>query len=120
MKREIVNKIRFVFEELLPPILRDSFIFKYFIQKTFRSDELHFNLKNNFTKLSNKDLINYYKNNPNIQGETDLSKKILKYILDNIIGERILDAGCGRFFLLKKNKTNFSKKKTLWNRLSNR
>ena len=28
MKRETTNKIRFVLEDLLPPLLRDSFIFK--------------------------------------------------------------------------------------------
>jgi ubiquinone/menaquinone biosynthesis C-methylase UbiE len=111
MKRELVNKIRFFLEEIIPPIIRDSFFVKFLIKKTFRSDKMHFALKENFLNLTNKQIINYYKINPNLQGETDLSKKILKKILKEIDGEKILDAGCGRFFLLKEIRKIFPKKK---------
>jgi len=29
MKRENTNKIKFILEEIIPPIIRDSFIFKF-------------------------------------------------------------------------------------------
>ena len=40
MKRENTNKIRFVLEELLPPIFRDSFIFKLIVKFLYRDDNI--------------------------------------------------------------------------------
>ena len=45
MKRENTNKIRFVLEELLPPIFRDSFIFKLIVKFLYRDVKTHQNLK---------------------------------------------------------------------------
>jgi hypothetical protein len=45
MRRSLINKIRFILEELLPPILRDSAIFKYIVKYFYRKDHLHENLK---------------------------------------------------------------------------
>ena len=48
MKRENINKIRFILEELLPPFLRDSFIFKLIIKYFYRQDKTHQKLKSIF------------------------------------------------------------------------
>lgn len=41
MNRSLVNIIRYIFEEILPPILRDSIIFKYIVKFFYREDKLH-------------------------------------------------------------------------------
>ena len=64
MKRENTNKIRYVLEELLPPILRDSFIFKIIIKYLYRKDETHQILKSKIITLSKKKYKDYYKNIP--------------------------------------------------------
>ena len=101
MNRETSNKIRFIIEELLPPIIRDSFIFTYIIKKIHRSDDLHFKLKEKIFS-SKKDIYNkYYKIESKIHNETDLSKKCIREIHKNIKGMEIIDVGCGNGYLLK-------------------
>ena len=55
MKRENTNKIRFVLEELLPPILRDSFIFKLIVKKLYKM------IKPSKSKITSKYLKKYKK-----------------------------------------------------------
>ena len=102
MKRENTNKIRFVLEELLPPILRDSFIFKLIVKKLYRNDKTHQNLKYNILNLSKKKYKKYYENMPQIHNNSDLSKKCIDEILRYIKPRSIIDVGCGNGFLLKK------------------
>ena len=40
MKRENTNKIRFILEEIIPPIIRDSFIFKFITKKVMKNKNL--------------------------------------------------------------------------------
>ena len=102
MKRENTNKIRFVLEELLPPILRDSFIFKLIVKKLYRNDKTHQNLKYNILNISKKKYKKYYENMPQIHNNSDLSKKCIDEILRYIKPRSIIDVGCGNGFLLKK------------------
>ena len=107
MKRENTNKIRFVLEELLPPIFRDSFIFKLLIQFLYRDDKIHQNLKSNIINLSEKEYIKYYENMPQIHDNSDLSEICIKEILKHIKKGEILDVGCGNGFLLKRIRKKF-------------
>ena len=102
MKRENTNKIRFVLEELLPPILRDSFIFKLIVKKLYRNDKTHQNLKYNILNISKKKYKKYYENMPQIHNNSDLSNKCIDEILRYIKPRSIIDVGCGNGFLLKK------------------
>ena len=102
MKRENTNKIRFVLEEILPPILRDSFIFKLIIKKLYRNDKTHQNLKYNIINISKKKYKKYYENMPQIHNNSDLSNKCINEILRYIKPSSIIDVGCGNGFLLKK------------------
>ena len=101
MKRENTNKIRFVLEEILPPVLRDSFIFKFIIRKLYRKDKTHEKLKSNILNISKNEYKNYYKNMPKIHENSDLSKICIDEILKNIKPKNIIDIGCGNGYLLK-------------------
>ena len=90
MKRENTNKIRFVLEEILPPIIRDSLIFKFIVKQLYRKDKTHEKLKSNILKISKSEYKNYYKNLPEIHQNSD-----------NIKPVSIIDVGCGNGFLLK-------------------
>jgi ubiquinone/menaquinone biosynthesis C-methylase UbiE len=54
--------------------------------------------------LSNTEMIEYYKNlsDVHIKRETDLNKESLNFILNNIVGDSVLDIACGRGYLTKK------------------
>lgn len=101
MKRETSNKIRFILEELLPPIIRDSFFFTYIIKKLHRSDPLHFDLKKVIFSSKKNIYKKYYSKPSKIHSATDLSKKCIDKIHENIKGKKILDVGCGNGYLLK-------------------
>lgn len=64
--------------------------------------------KNNATFLSNEQIIEYYKNlsDKHINRETDLNKESVKFILNNILGETVLDIACGKGYLAKKLQIN--------------
>ena len=108
MKRENTNKIRYVLEELLPPILRDSFIFKIIIKYLYRKDETHQILKSKIITLSKKKYKDYYKNIPKIHDNSDLSEICIDEIFKNIRKGRVIDVGCGDGYLLEKIKMKFS------------
>jgi ubiquinone/menaquinone biosynthesis C-methylase UbiE len=109
MRRSLINKIRFILEELLPPILRDSAIFKYIVKYFYRNDHLHENLKSRILSYSEEDYVNYYKNMPEINGETDNSESCIKEIISEVKPNNIVDIGCGRGYLLEKLRIKNSK-----------
>tara|TARA_B100000902_G_scaffold164305_1_gene159330 strand:+ start:1518 stop:2228 length:711 start_codon:yes stop_codon:yes gene_type:complete len=102
MKRRTVNFIRFILEDLLPPILRDSFVFKFIIENFYRKDKTHKILKKEILWLSDQEYKNYYANMPNIQGDTDNSDECIEKIIQNILPHNVIDVGCGNGYLLKK------------------
>ena len=111
MKRENTNKIRFVLEELLHPIFRDSFIFKLIVKFLYRDVKTHQNLKSKIINLSEKEYIKYYENMPQIHNNSDLSEICIKEILKQIKKGKILDAGCGNGYLLKRIRDKYQNSK---------
>jgi len=107
MKRRTVNFIRFILEDVLPPFLRDSFIFKLIVKKLYRKDRTHEILKKEILWLSDEEYRNYYANMPNIQGDTDNSDECIKEIIKNIIPNNVIDVGCGNGYLLDQIKKNY-------------
>ncbi len=113
MKRENTNKIRFVLEEIVPPLIRDSFLFKFIIRFLYRKDKTHEKLKINAINLSEKKYVNYYKKMPRMHNNSDLSEICIEEIIKNLIKGHIIDVGCGDGFLLKIIRQNY-KKSTLY------
>jgi len=101
MKRETINKIRFVLEELLPPIVHDS-RFMVFLYKlkwgSFIEDLAQF--RKNAAFLTDEEYKDIYQRMPRIQESTDNSEECIKLICENIVQGSVCDVGCGTGHLL--------------------
>jgi len=102
MNRNIINFIRFIIEEIIPPIIRDSILFKYLINFLFSSQKLHKKLKQKAIYYDQKKFENYYRFAMKLNSKTDNSEKIVEKIISSIKGTNILDVGCGNGYLLEK------------------
>lgn len=108
MKREHINKIRYILEEILPPIIRDSFIFKYLFRQYMRNQDQE-KLKSNIINISKKKYDDFYKDSKRLRTDSDLSQICVDEILKNIKPNSVIDVGCGNGFLLKKIQKKFKK-----------
>lgn len=106
LSRTTTNKIHFIFDELLPPFLRDSKVLMFVpIFIAFRRQaDLVMNFKSKAPFITEKDFeaaykqIEWYMN----ERETDLNHACVHKIEENILGKTVLDVGCGRGFLANK------------------
>lgn len=101
MRRETVNRIRFVLEEWLPPALRDSRLMRFLFRRywgTFIDDLEKFRME--ITGLSEEAYRRIYERMPRIQDETDNSEECLREIAARVVGPRVCDVGCGTGYLL--------------------
>ena len=75
MKREITGSILYYIDLLVPPLIRNSFIFK----KIFKDD----NFKNEIISQDANEIIKYYKSSniidASLRRKTDFNKKSFKY-----------------------------------------
>lgn len=101
MRRETVNKIRYILEEWLPPWLRDSRLMRFAFRQywgTFVDDLEQFRAQ--ITSLSPEEYKRVYERMPRIQDETDNSKACLEEIARRITPGKVCDVGCGTGYLL--------------------
>lgn len=106
LSREVGNSIRFILDNLIPPIIRDSKWFIYLPFKLFygKNADIFFNFKKNAPFMSKKEFSDIYKRIlPALPDrDTDLNKACFKSILKNIKGKSVLEVGCGNCFLSSK------------------
>ena len=108
MNRKLTNMIRFAMDEFLPPIIRDSYWFMYpifFILYKGKNIKRKMNFKSLAYTLPENKLNELYKEVDVVSRnrQTDLAKSNIKYILDIIQdGQSVLDAGCGKGYLLNR------------------
>jgi ubiquinone/menaquinone biosynthesis C-methylase UbiE len=101
MRRETVNKIRYVLEEWLPPWLRDSALMRFAFRRywgTFVDDLESFRAQ--ITSLSAEQYKSVYERMPRIQDETDNSVACLEEIAARVTAGRVCDVGCGTGYLV--------------------
>lgn len=101
MRRETVNSIRYVLEEWLPPVLRDSAFMRWLFRRywgTFVDDLERFRAQ--ITHLPAAEYRNIYERMPRIQDETDNSAPCLAAIAERVTAGRVCDVGCGTGYLL--------------------
>lgn len=106
LNRNITCIINWILDNILPPLFRDSRILMYFIiffaYGKYTRHVLDFKEKINFS--SDDDINRYYEliaDAPiNKKRRTDLNSKCIRFILKNIAGETVLDAACGRGYMV--------------------
>lgn len=101
MNRETTNKIRFVIEDILPPALRDSRMFKSLANMAWGGHIDHLaDFRARAPFLSDQEYENLYKNHPRVHEGSDNSKACLDEVAKNVVGESVCDVGCGTGYLL--------------------
>lgn len=102
MRREQSNRIRFVIEELLPPIVRDTALFRMAASLAWGE---HISALAEFRKsapfVSAEEYSELYRTHPRVHDETDNSTACLERIAADALGPSICDVGCGTGALLR-------------------
>ncbi|MFC1584830.1 methyltransferase domain-containing protein [Fibrobacterota bacterium] len=106
MTKEITSYLHFFFDELIPPLLRDS---RWFMWLPFRilfgrKADIFFGFKDKAYQYSGRELLDVFKTArcAHIKRASDVSKHCLSKLLANVEGDKVLDAGCGRGFLAQR------------------
>lgn len=101
MNRETTNRIRFVIEDLLPPVLRDSRLFLWFAKRVWGEHIAYlakFRARAPF--LTEEEYAKLYRNHPRVHAGTDNSAACIRRINGMIEGTSVCDVGCGTGTLL--------------------
>lgn len=102
MNRENTNRIRFVLEELLPPIVRDSAPMRWLFRRYWGSliDDIE-DFRRRAHHVTDEEYAAIYAALPRVHEATDLSEACVERILASLDGDDILDVGCGTGALLE-------------------
>ena len=106
ISRDVTIRLNWIMDNLVPPILRDA---RWLIAPLMRivvgpKYKHYLNFKDSIPNLTENDIyaLNEFLSDTLIDRETHLNKKSMEFVLKNVVGSRILDAGCGRGFLARK------------------
>lgn len=105
LSRDITIKIKFVLDELLPPIIRDSDWFMELPLKLILGNKSNVfkTFKDNAPFMTQKQFSDVYEEINAIEArDTDLNNACIEEILKNISGKKVLEVGCGRGLLADK------------------
>ncbi len=95
--RRAVNAVRYILEDLLPPAIRDSALFLPVMYLVWGRDARRsIEFRDRLRTMSDEEYSSFYATITPIQGECDLNRACLDRILEEVEGESVLDAGCGR------------------------
>ena len=100
ISRNLSVKINRLLDQLIPPLLRDQ---KFIVKPVYRlilKDKVEFflNFKENAFAMSEKEFIetNRSVSAVLIERKTDLNDQCFDEIMNHIVGEKVLEIGCGR------------------------
>lgn len=109
MNRKITNVIRWIMDEMLPPLIRDNYFFMYpFFFYWFKGNniDLYMKFKSLASDMTNAQIREVYRNLACRANDrpTDLSEECLEYIIDKLATDSssLLDVGCGRGYFLQR------------------
>jgi len=103
MRREMTNRIRFVLEDIVPPVLRDSGLFKAAASMAWGhhvADLARFRERAAF--LTDEEYEALYRKHPRVHEDTDNSDACIAAITADIVGASAMDVGCGTGALLRR------------------
>ncbi len=101
MNRETTNRIRFILEDMLPAIVRDSRAFKALASLVWGqhiSELAAFRERAAF--LTDDEYEALYQKHPRVHEGSDNSKACIAKITQDVLGPKICDVGCGTGYLL--------------------
>ena len=100
LNRSVVNKIRYVLEDILSPFIRDSRLFYCLMYLMYRKKTTYLTqFRVRLPYLSKEEYGRYYQSFDSVMSDTDLNKKCIDRILVETLGDRIIDVGSGRGYL---------------------
>ena len=103
MRRETTNRIRYVLEELLPPVLRDSRFMRWLFRRHWGQliDEIE-RFRERGHWVTEEEYAAVYSALPRVHEETDLNEACVQRLVEECQGIRVLDVGCGTGVLLER------------------
>jgi SAM-dependent methyltransferase len=103
MKRETSNLLRCLFEEVLPPALRDSGLFRALARAAYGPsiDKLA-DFRRRAVELTEAEYEGVYRDTPRIHADTDNSEACVRRIVKDVLGASVCDVGCGSGYLIGK------------------
>lgn len=101
MEREISNKIRFLMEEILPPLLRDSWLFASAASLVWGKHIANLaDFRRRAVELTSQEYESLYRAHPRVHCETDNTEACIARICSDLLGESMVDVGCGTGYLV--------------------
>jgi SAM-dependent methyltransferase len=101
MNREQTNRVRYVLEELIPPALHDSRLFRLLVRLTWGDHVDRFDLfRRRAPFLSVEEYDALYRDYPHVHDQTDNSEACIRRIVEDAVGTSLCDVGCGSGALL--------------------
>jgi SAM-dependent methyltransferase len=101
MNRETTNRIRFFIEDVIPPLVRDSALFRLTAQLAWGS---HISKLARFRErapfLTAAEYAELYRTHPRVHDGTDNSRRCVDEIVRSVVGLSVCDVGCGTGALL--------------------
>ncbi len=102
MRRETSNRIRFIIEDLLPPLLKDTELFRFVGKIAFGdATDVAADFRKRAPFLTEAEYTEFYRHWTGPHLETDNSEACLDRIAADIVGSSVCDAGCGTGYLLR-------------------
>jgi SAM-dependent methyltransferase len=101
MNRETTNWVRFAIEELIPPIVRDSGLFRGLMKLAWGKhiDDLA-RFRERAAFLTDEEYTQLYRDHPRVHEGTDNSQACIDRIVNDVTGHSVADIGCGTGVLL--------------------
>lgn len=103
MNREFTNIVRYVLEDLVPPALHDSRLFRFLVRHSWGDHVDRFaSFRQRAPFLTVEEYDSLYRHYPHIHDQTDNSEACIERIVKDVIGPAICDVGCGSGVLLRR------------------
>jgi len=114
LSRDLTSVFNYVFDQLLPPALRDArwFMGIWFSIVFKDKKNIFMDFKQNVHKMTDEEYAAVYLETRDaiLKRETDLNKRCVEAITAGIVGDNVIDVGCGSGYMVERLKAEYPKK----------